>query len=286
MGESGSKKKSDSLGKVREKSLEEVMKKDKKKVDERVEILRVGVSGASEIQVLENLGRILGLKRKKRPILVVTPNSEQVVQAQQDDVFRSILNKSDLALPDGVGIVLASRLLKIAGFKEKSIKKRVSGVDVMEKLCKVVSEKGLKVFLLGGKGGVAELAAQRLKKRYSGLQVKAFAGSQAVEKETREELGESLARVNGFNTDVLFVGFGAPMQEKWVWENLDKLRVKVVMVVGGSFDVIAGNVRRAPKWMRAVGLEWLWRLTQEPWRWRRQLRLLKFWRLVLKELVG
>jgi len=169
-----------------------------------------------------------------KPYFIVTPNPEQIVQAQEDSEFKNILNSADLAIPDGVG-------LRLVG-----VKTRVAGIELMEALMKT----GKKYMMVGGKRGWPDVA-----------------------------------EINRVKPDFLFVGLGAPKQEKWVAKNLDKLRVKVVMVVGGALDQIADPSLRPPKWLNRVGLGWLYRLLRQPWRWRRQLRLIRFgWMVVDKVL--
>ncbi|MFC1653888.1 WecB/TagA/CpsF family glycosyltransferase, partial [Patescibacteria group bacterium] len=200
--------------------------------------------------------------------------------------FRSVLNKSSVNIPDGIGLLHASRVLSV--FKgKKAIEERLSGVDLLQDICGLAEESGRKVFLLGGKGQVSEFAAQKLKIQYPTLLVDCHEGSRDIKNQTKQELEETLNKIRDSKAEILFVGYGAPHQEIWVNDNkktLEKIGIKVVMVVGGSYDIISGNIVRAPKWMRRFGFEWLWRLIQEPWRWRRQLRILKFlWLVLTKE---
>ena len=137
--------------------------------------------------------------------------------------------------------------------------------------------------MLGGKDRAAEIAALKLKIKNAKLNIKYFQGPRNIENETAAERAEAIRRINKFRPHLLFVAYGAPMQEKWIAANLPQLKINVAMGVGGAFDYLAGRVQRAPQWLRRGGLEWLWRLIQEPWRWKRQLRLVKFVWLVLKE---
>lgn len=181
---------------------------------------------------------------------IVTLNPEFLVSAQKDKKFREILEQADLAVADGVGLVLA------AWFLGQPLKGRITGVDLMEKICQRAAERGWPVFLFGGREGAAEEAAERLRGKYQGLRTKEINNSQIM----NNELGIK-------NNAILFVALGAPKQEKWIRENLKKMSlVKVAMGCGGAFDFIGGRVRRAPKIIRGVGLEWLWRLILQPWR--------------------
>ena len=194
---------------------------------------------------------------------VVTPNPEIIVSAQKNSQFKEILNGSDLSIPDGIGIIWLS---KIFG---DSIPQRVSGIDLLESLVQVASESGLGVFLLGGQEGVAEKASKVLKSRYPNLRiVGTFAGDGAGsgDREVLKKIGQS-------HIDILAVAYGPGKQERWIKRNIEKIDVKLAIGVGGSLDFISMEKRRAPKWVQNIGLEWLFRLVNEPSRWKRQLAL-------------
>ncbi len=207
------------------------------------------------------------------PHQVVTLNPEMVVRASRDHEFRKIILSASLVLPDGVGIVLASRFLG------RPLKERVTGVDTVERFAALAARRGYRPFFLGAGPGVAQKAASVLADKYPGFKVAGFySGSPSPVEE------EPILRVIKEATpDALFVAFGSPAQEKWIARNLHRLGVPVAMGVGGAFDFIAGVVPRAPRIMRQAGLEWLFRLMVQPWRWRRQLALTLFCFLVLKE---
>ncbi|MFN3763064.1 MAG: WecB/TagA/CpsF family glycosyltransferase [Anaerolineae bacterium] len=191
---------------------------------------------------------------------MATVNPEFVMAARRDPAFREVLERADLCLPDGVGITLAARYLG------RPLRERVAGVDLVEALAARAAREGWRVFFLGAAPGVAERAASVLAARYPGLTVAGtYAGSPR-----REEEEEIVRRVRGAGADVLLVAYGAPAQDLWLARNLARTGAKVGVGVGGAFDYIAGVVPRAPRWMRRVGLEWLYRLIRQPWRWRRQ----------------
>lgn len=252
---------------------------------QKIEILGVKVSLVTDKEVVEWVRQWVGEwqreQRKKR--LIVTPNPEQIVMSQKDEQFKRILNQADLAIPDGVGLVWASRWLFWRGKVRAEIKARVAGADVAVMIFKQAKKEGWRVFLLGGRQGVAGKVA-RLWQREAGegdFKVDFFEGAWQISRESDRERRKVLERINQFRPDILLVAYGAPWQEKWVSANLKHLQVGVVMVVGGAFDYLAGKMKRASVWWQQIGLEWLWRLWQEPWRWRRQLRLLEFvWRIV------
>lgn len=194
---------------------------------------------------------------------IVTPNSEMVVYAASHPDHLKILNAADMSIPDGAGVVWASRVLG------KKITGRVTGTDLAEKLIGQAVESGESVFFLGGVGGVAEASAKRFVRRFPNVKVTGWAegdASSAGDIEIRKIL-------LGKRIGLLLVAYGAPKQEYWISRNLSELDVKVAMGIGGAFDFWSGKVKRAPRWMQTLGLEWLFRLIQEPGRIKRQIML-------------
>ncbi len=190
-----------------------------------------------------------------------------IVAAQEDPVFKQILNESSLAIPDGIGLKLTGK-----------VKNKVAGIDLMEELLKISAKKGFKVGLLGGKSGVAEAAAKKIKKKYPGLELVYVKSGGEVDLEGRmTNVSSAITK----RIDLLFVAFGHIKQEKWIAQNLSRIPVKVAMGVGGSLDYLAGTVLRPPKFIRSLGLEWLFRLIAQPWRIKRQINLFKFIWMVL-----
>lgn len=212
---------------------------------------------------------------------VVTPNAEFLVDAQRDCKFRDVLNNADLSIPDGMGLVYASK------FYGAPLSERVAGTDLVDKLCASAAGEGWSVFFLGGRRGVGERAAGILQKKYPGLNICGFYEGKKEEGGDEETLG-AIAEVSGsVPLDILFVAYGHPDQEKWIARNLEELEVSVAIGVGGAFDFVSGAVPRAPLWMRRVGLEWLFRLYQEPWRWRRIFKaVIVFPVLVIKDITN
>jgi N-acetylglucosaminyldiphosphoundecaprenol N-acetyl-beta-D-mannosaminyltransferase len=206
------------------------------------------------------------------PARLVTVNAEFVVRAQTDPDFAAVLERADLATPDSSGILWALRRRGVR------LPQRVGGSDLIWELSDQARRLGHRIFLLGGGEGVAERAAERLKRTYAGLLVVGtYSGSPSVSE------GERIVDlIRRSEADILFVAFGAPQQELWIERNLAATGVSFAIGVGGSFDYLAGRVRRAPIWMRERGVEWLWRLVRQPWRWRRMLALPQFVWLVLK----
>jgi len=226
------------------------------------------------------------------PVRIVTPNAEQIVLAQKEERFHQVLNEADVCLPDGIGVVWGMRRrLKIKDKRSPST--RISGIDFMIDLCRMAERKNSRVFLYGGRGGAAKEALTTLQKQFPTLQGFAEDGAELSEGMRNYELGiannekiviDHLVQIiRGKNIKVVFIGLGAPKQE-YLIDGLNKrlagVRV-ILMAVGGSFDVLAGKIPRAPKYVQTIGFEWLWRLIQEPWRWQRQIALLHFIQLVL-----
>jgi N-acetylglucosaminyldiphosphoundecaprenol N-acetyl-beta-D-mannosaminyltransferase len=200
------------------------------------------------------------------PHQIVTVNPEFVMTAQSDAKFRSIINSSSLALPDGVGVWWAGRHLG------RPLPDRIPGVDLVEQLAALSTNRGYRLFFLGAMPGVADKAVEVLRERYPGMAVAGtFVGSPR-----REEEAAIVERIRVTRPHVLFVAYGAPAQDHWIARNMDRLEVPVCIGVGGSFDYIAGVHPRAPGWMRRLGLEWLHRLITQPWRWRRMMALPRF----------
>lgn len=234
---------------------------------EKRNILGVGITSATTDKVLEYI--IRGLEQSSKKYYIVTPNPEILTFAVCDSSYKNILNKAKIALADGVGVTIAAKMLGMR------LRGRVTGVDLLERLCKAVAEKPITVGFLGGRHRIAEGTAECLQKKYTGLKV-AFVGQEWSDKLLKSP---KLLRLP---MDILFVALGAPKQERWISENLDRLPVKIAIGVGGAFDYISGQVPRAPLSIRKIGLEWLFRLLVQPWRLKRQIALLKFMYLVLR----
>lgn len=225
-------------------------------------LLEVSISAAFKNEVLEYITK--GLEKSDKKYYIVTPNPELLMIAHKNSEYREVLNNAELALPDGVGLMWASRILNLG------LKERITGTDLVENVCKEVAKKPITVGFLGAGPGVAVRTAECLQKKYPGLKI-GFTGSEWNV---------------GNHIDILFVAFGSPKQEIWISQNLDNLPVKIVIGVGGAFDFISGSVKRAPVWIQKIGFEWLFRLIIQPWRIKRQLALPKFTFLVLKEKIS
>lgn len=237
---------------------------------QRLVILGVGVDPIGQAEALARIEGFIGGGQSHQ---VVTVNPELIIAAQSDEEFRRLLNAAHLSLPDGVGLLWAARRLG------QPLPERVTGVDTFRRLASLAAERGYSLFLLGGGPGVAEEAAARLQRVHPALRiVGTHAGSPAPQEEDY-----IVGLIRRQRPDMLFVAFGSPAQEKWIHRNLGRLGVTVAMGVGGAYDFVAGRVPRAPQAMQRAGLEWLYRLYRQPWRWRRMLALPQFAWLVVRE---
>ena len=218
---------------------------------QRKSILGVGID---VVDMTTALAAIEEFIRDGKPHMVVTADASGVVLAQKDPELKEIINSADLVTPDSVGILWASKRF---GF---SLPERVSGADMVEHICKQAAKSGHKVFLLGAAPGIAEAAAEKLKERYPGLMI---VGTHHGYFQP-EESAAVVQKVRDAKPDILLVAMGIPRQEKWIRRHMDDMGVPVAMGVGGTFDVISGKVKRAPKWMQRHGLEWIHRLASNP----------------------
>lgn len=223
----------------------------------------------------EALSRAEALLRGDKAAYVVTPNAEIAYEALHDGQLREMLNGADLMLPDGAGVVLASKLLRTP------VKQKVAGVDFAAGLLGILERNGQSLYLLGGKPGIGELAAQKMLEAHPQLRIAGIADGYF-----RDE-APVIEKINASGADALFVCLGAPKQERFMVQHQQELHVHLMAGLGGSLDAFAGTVQRAPAWMIRLNLEWLYRLIREPKRFRRMLRLPKYlWAVMLKRIRG
>lgn len=225
---------------------------------ERSHITLLGVR-IDDVSMAETLAHIEALIQAGTPHQIVTINPEFVMAAQQNAAFAAVLRTAALAVPDGVGLKLAARLAgqRLHGW--------VAGVDLCEQLAAASQSHGWRLFLLGAAPCVADATATVLRQRFPGVVLGGtYAGSPRPEDEATIQ-----ALIAAAQPDVLLVAYGAPAQDLWIARNQSGLRVPVAIGVGGSFDYLSGRVLRAPRWIRQLGLEWLFRLLRQPRRWKR-----------------
>ncbi len=251
----------------------------------KAEVLKVRFDIITLKEAEATVERLLGDSQKH---YLVTPNPEFVVDCQQDPDFMEIINKADLSIPDGVGLIFAwklqgffyyhyfpIRLLQLViniirliaailfHLPESPVNSRLSGSDLFIELCKLAAQKGYRVFFLGGQEGMAQQTASYLKSQFPGLNI---IGTYAGDGNSSGD-PQTLSAIGNQKVDLLFVAYGHPRQEKWIWRNLPKLNVQLAMGVGGAFNFYSGDpplIKRAPTFLRSLGLEWSWRLLLEP----------------------
>ena len=221
-------------------------------------ILGVKVDTDNYDELIKKLFKRIDNKEKS---LVVAINPEKLMKAKEDQSLKDLLNRAEFQIPDGIGVILASKLNK------GNIKSRVTGIDMMDRIVREAAKTGKSIFLYGAKPGVADQAAQALRSKYPSLKI---AGTQDGYEQDNEKV---IQKINEVKPEILFVAMGSPRQENWIEANRDRLYPSLYQGVGGSFDVLAGNVKRAPKLFLNTGTEWLYRLMIEPTRIKRQLAL-------------
>ena len=224
------------------------------------------VSPSEAIEVAE------GYIQRGEQCVVFTPNAEIVQMTIEDESFRTLINSAELIIPDGAGVVLASKILK------KPLKGKVAGCEFAETLVKNSASGKYKIFFYGSKPvtdegmSVADLADKKMGEKYEGF--KAAGTSHGYVKP--DGYPELIEKINASGADILFVCLGVPMQEKWIYENREKLSPRLIVGLGGTLDVFAGTVKRAPRIFVRLNLEWFYRLIKEPKRLGRMMKLPKF----------
>lgn len=237
----------------------------------KVSIFGVKINNITLDEATEIVEKFLGEDRLRA---IYTPNTEIVMAAKDDENLKKIINESDLVIPDGIGLIYGSRIGK------KPLKERVTGVDLSIKLLEIANKKGYRLYLLGGKDGVAKRAGENILKEYPNVNIVGyhhgyFKGSHIGYKDHEEELN-LIDNINGAKPDIIFVGLGFPKQEIWIAENKNRLNGRVIIGNGGTMDILSGDSKRAPEIFQRLGLEWLYRLIKEPSRIKRQIVLPKF----------
>lgn len=234
---------------------------------ETMEHLRILGIRVDNVSMKEAVSYIKEKIETNEQCVVVTPNSEIVVQAGENERLKRFIDNADLVVPDGSGLVLASKI------KKTPLKERVTGIDLMKELLEYAHEKDHRVYFLGGKPGIAELAKEKLVAEFPDLNVvgaqngyyKGFHSGYPGHEEERAVLED----IRDKRPHMLFVGLGSPKQDYFIENFKDELDCNLYMGVGGSFDVYSETLKRAPKRYQDLGLEWLYRIVKEPWRLKR-----------------
>ncbi len=220
------------------------------------------------MEIVENFLKGDGCKK------IFTPNTEIVMEAKEHSYLRDLVNLADLVIPDGIGLIYASKL------RGKPLKERVTGYDVSMELLKIANRDNLRLYLLGGKPGVSQKAAENIEKKYPNIDIVGnhhgyFKGVHLGEENSQEER-EIIEEINRLKPHIIFLGLGFPKQEVWINEYSNILESKVIIGNGGVIDILAENAKRAPDIFIKLNLEWFYRLISDPSRIKRQIAIPKF----------
>ena len=243
-------------------------------MNKRLEILGIGVDRVTAAEALQRVadfiveGRANGFTHQ-----IVTANAEIIYQASKDEKMAQVINHAQMVTADGSGVVWASKQLG------NPLAERVTGIDLVNDICAASAKYGWKLYILGSAPGVADTAAENIRAKYPGCNI---VGTHHGYFDAAQEQN-ILAELRELKPDVLFVALGAPKQEYWIADHIQQLGIPVAMGIGGSMDVLSGNVKRAPQWMQKLSLEWLYRLLIQPSRYKRMLALPKFMLAVKKQ---
>lgn len=245
---------------------------------------QVNIAGVNidNLSLSEVLSRVDLLVRARVPSYIITPNVDHIVKWQKDDEFKEIYDRAALVLADGVPLLWAGHFLGTP------IVEKVSGSDLLPQICEQSASKGYRLFFLGGRPGAADLAAKKLCQKFPGLQIAGtYCPPYGFEKDQKEN-DKIIGLIRAAKPDILFVGLGAPKQEKWIYRFYQVYQAPVSIGIGVTFEYISGMVRRAPVWMQKAGMEWSWRILMEPGRlWKRYLiDDMQFFPLILSQKLG
>ncbi|MDF2927456.1 MAG: N-acetylmannosaminyltransferase [Paenibacillaceae bacterium] len=227
----------------------------------------------SKLGFRETIQVLADAVESRKPHQVITANPIMVMAALQDPGYMQLMKQAEFIVPDGAGVVWA------AGYVGNPVAERVPGIEIMQEMVKLAEERSWKVFLLGASREVVEAAAAELKKQHPRLQLAGVRDGYFGADQDHQVIEE----IRAANPDMLFVGRSADKQEPWIARYKEELGVPVVMGVGGSFDVLSGKLKRAPKLFRQLRMEWFYRLLQEPYRYKRMLILPRFAMKVIRE---
>ncbi|WP_408007877.1 WecB/TagA/CpsF family glycosyltransferase [Pseudalkalibacillus sp. A8] len=238
-----------------------------------VDILNVPFVNSPKEQFVDTL--LTHIKRKEKKF-IITANPEIVMQTYKDPSFKRIVQKSSYVTPDGIGIIMAAKMLN------KPIPERITGIETMIALLQKAEKNGHSVYFLGAKDTTLKKVVDNVHVRFPGLRIVGYRDGYFSSDESTNIRDE----IKQLQPDMVFVGLGAPRQEKWISENFLHFQKGIFMGVGGSFDILSGEVKRAPRLWRKLNLEWLYRLVTQPWRFKRMLEIPKFLFKVFKEKIG
>ena len=230
----------------------------------------------NNVDMSETICAIEEMIASKNKSYIVAINVDVVMKIENDSYLKKIVDDADMVLVDGKPLVWISKLHK------RPVKAKISGSDLVPELCKVAQKKKYTIFIIGGKDGIAEKAKANLEKKLPDIEIVGVYAPPFGFEKNQDELDRINAMISDVHPDLLIACFGCPKQEKWIYNNIKNLNVKVAIGVGGSFDVMSGNVKRAPKIFIKLGLEWFYRLITQPTRIGRMMVLPLFMLVVIK----
>lgn len=238
-------------------------------------IPKVSIFGVpfSKLSMKDTISLITQMIDSRKPHQIITANPIMVMSAVEDPGYLRMMKHADLIVPDGAGVVWA------ANYVGNPVAERVTGFDLINQLFRLGESNGWKVYLVGASPEVIEAAAQKIREKYPKLQLVGYRDGYFK----ADEDHAVIENIRAHEPDILLVGRSASGQEPWIAQYKEQLQVPVIMGVGGSFDVISGKLKRAPKLFQKLKLEWFYRLLQEPWRYKRMLVLPKFAVKVIRE---
>ncbi len=229
----------------------------------RIKFLNTHIDNLTMSEAVEETDKLI---HERKHSYVVTPNMDHIVLMEKDELFKEIYDNADLILTDG------KPLLWIAKRQGTPIKEKISGSDFFPEMCKLAAKNGYKIYILGAAEGVAAKAADNLKMKYEGVQIVGTYSPPIGFEKDDEEVRRIIKKINDSGADILAVALGSPKGEKFIFRIREKIDVALSISIGATIDFEAGNIKRAPKWMSNIGLEWLYRITQDP---RRLIR--RYW---------
>ncbi|MFA6016858.1 MAG: WecB/TagA/CpsF family glycosyltransferase [Patescibacteria group bacterium] len=241
-------------------------------------ILGINLTKQSKSDVLEKI--LLYIDKPTGFFHIVSLNPENLVITTEDETFKRVVETAQIKIIDGIGVVLAGRWLGV------ETGERVTGVGLMEELLKRASDRRLRVLMIGGKENLAEGLAKCYSEKFPEAKFIGLKGIDDIKNPKKVEEDKIFSIVATYKPQLVFVAFGSPDQELWIERHKKEFAKCVVMGVGGAFDYLNGNITRPPVFIQKLGLEWAFRLVRQPWRWRRQLRLIRFLLLLIKNKIN
>lgn len=212
----------------------------------------------NNVDMDEAVSAIENMIDSEKKSYVVAINVDVVMKIEEDEYLKKVVDEADMVLVDGKPLIWISKM------HGNPVKAKISGSDLVPLLCEVAAEKGYKIFILGGADGIAKRAAKRLKYKLPKIQIVGIYAPPYGFENDEKELTKINDMISAVHPDLLITCFGCPKQEKWIYDNIDKYDAKVSICAGATVDFLAGNVKRAPRWMSEHGLEWFYRFLQEP----------------------